>query len=158
LLFTHHDDFADVVGIVGADVRDGGCPFGELRVSRRLDGLLKVRHHLIELVNGLVPRLRVEVVEGLVVVAVEFCRRVAAEILKRPLVPEDQVIGELADGVVALAVRPSRLFRRDVGDGDVAADEPVALVMRAVKLGAQDGATARTMDFMRFLGTEFELQ
>ena len=51
---------------------------------------------------------------------------------ERALIPEDQVIGELADGVVAFAVCPVSLLGREVRNRDIAADEPVALVMGAV--------------------------
>ena len=113
-----------------ASVADGNC-------------LFDIGHHLVELMDGVVPLLRVEVVEGLVVVAAELRGFFAVEVLQRALIPEDQVIGELADGVVALAVGPARLLRCEVGDSDVGADEPVALVMGAVQLVKQDGFQRR---------------
>ena len=104
------------------------------------DCLFDIGHDLIELMDRVVPLFRVEFVEGFRVIALEVWARVALECGERSRIPEDQVIGELTDGVVAFAVLPVGLLGREVGDGDIGADEPVALVVRAVQLVEQDGA------------------
>ncbi len=50
------------------------------------------------------------------------------------LVPEDEVVGELADGVIAFAVGPPGLLGGEAFDRGVAGDEPVLDVVRGVKL------------------------
>ena len=70
------------------------------------------------------------------------------------MIPEDQVIGELADGVVAFAVCPVGLLGREVRNRDIAADEPFAFVMCAVQLVEQDGAEGGCGFLLRSAGSD----
>src|ERR1700721_3495738 len=90
--------------------------------------------------DRVVPLFRVEFIEGFRVIALEVWARVALECGERSRIPEDEGIGELTDGVVALSILPVGLLGREVGDGDIGADEPVALVVGAVELVEEDGS------------------
>ena len=136
---------AGVVGVMRANVGDSrrrGVEFGFVGV---LDPILKPGHDAVEAFDCRCPGGRVECVEGLVVVAVEGWRLFAAELGERTLVPEGEVDGELADGVLAgfacgLGWNPLGLLGREAGDGGVEGDEPLGFVMDGVELREQDGA------------------
>src|SRR4029079_1864339 len=102
-LLADVNHLADVVGVVRADVRDGRRPLGKLRFVCSLDRLLPLGAHGVEVLLRLRPLRGVEAVERLVVVAAELRRRLALELRELLAIPEDEVRGELADGVVALA-------------------------------------------------------
>src|SRR5215467_9343437 len=124
------DDLSDVVGVVGADVGDGGGDFIDRFVVGGFDELFNLGHDFVELLDGVVPLLGVEGGEGFVVVAAELGRRDAFELVEDLGVPEDEVVGELSDGVIALAVGPVGLFGGESFDGDVGGDEPVFIIVR----------------------------
>ena len=129
MLFADKDDLTDMVGVVGADVRDDRGVFGELLVVGGFDGLLPIGHDLVELVNERVPLLGVVVVEGLVVIAAEGRGLFAFEPGERGGVPEDEVVSELPDGVVPFAIGPLGLVGGKTLDSDVAGDEPIFFVV-----------------------------
>src|SRR5215469_7700298 len=108
-----------MVGVVGADAGDSGSVFLDRFLVGGFDELLEVEHYLVQLLDGLVPLLPIKGSEGLVVVAAELGRRLAFEFGQGLRVPEDEMVGELSDGMIALAVVPigllgSKPFDRDV--------------------------------------------
>ena len=108
------------------------------------------------MLDGGVPLLCVEAVEGFVVVAAELGRRLAFELRERLQVPEDKVIGQLADGVIALAVCPVGLLGGEAGDCDVRGDKPFFLIVRASELLEQDASESGGRLFGLVLGTGAE--
>ena len=93
---------AGVVGVVGADVRamKRRAHSSSLASSADSDGFFPGSHHVVEIFYHLRPILRVKRLERLVVVAAEFFGRLAVELREALAIPENQVRGELADGVV----------------------------------------------------------
>ena len=146
------DDLAEVVGVVGADVRDPGGPFGDFGVVGGFHGLLPVGHYFVQLLHGDGPAFGVETVEGFVVVATEFRGLLAFKFRERLSIPENQVIGELTDGVIAALVRPGSLFRRQALDGNVGGDKPIFDVVRGAELLEQDGLERRGFFVLRVRG------
>jgi len=131
---TNVDDLSDVIGVVGTDVGDGGGNFLDRFVVGRFYKLFNFLHHFVELLDGVIPLLGVEGGEGFVVVAAELGRRDPFELVEDLGVPEDQVIGELSDGVVAFAVGPVGLIGRKSFDGNIGGDEPVFIIVRRFEL------------------------
>ena len=107
-------------------------------VIRRFDGFLPRNENFVELLDCGSPLLGVEAVEGLVVVAVVFWRRFTRELGEFLLIPEDEVVGKLADRVVAAAVGPLGLFRREIFYGNIGRNKPILLVVRGPQLFQQN--------------------
>jgi hypothetical protein len=110
LQLAHVDDLSDMIGIVGADISDGGRPLCQLLVVGGFDKFLEVGHHLVELGDGVFPLLVVEFHEGLVVVAGVFIRRPSLELDEGVAIPEQQMIGQLAGGVAPGGRLPAGLL------------------------------------------------
>ena len=89
-----------MVGVVRANMGDERSVVLDFLIIGRFDGFLPFGQHLVELLDRIVPLLRVEAVEGLIIVAVELRRGLAFELSQLMGVPEEQVIGQLADGVI----------------------------------------------------------
>ena len=111
LLFAHKHDLPDMIGVVRADMRDRWSDSFQLRVVRAFDDLLEFRQDGVKLLHCGVPAFGVKLVEGFVVVAAEFLGRFAFDSLQVAPVPENQVIRQLADGVIPLTVSSVRLLR-----------------------------------------------
>lgn len=132
LELAYVDDLTGVVGVVSTDAGYGGGPELKLLVVSGFDCLLPFGEDFVELLDGGGPLGGVEVVEGLVVVTAEFRRLLAFEAGQRFGVPEEEMIGELAYGVVTGAGGPFGLIGGEALDGDVDGDEPVFLVVGGV--------------------------
>ncbi len=74
-----------MVRIVRADMRDERRIGGELCIVGSFDGFVPVGEHLIEFLHQVVPLRGREVVEGLVIVAIEFLIFLALEVIERAL-------------------------------------------------------------------------
>jgi len=81
-----------------------------------------------------------EVVEGLVVVAVEGGGLFALELGERAVVPVPEVVGELAYRVIAFARSPLGLFGGEALDGDVGGDVPIFFGVARAELLKEDSA------------------
>ena len=137
-----------MVGVVGADVSDRGGPLLEVGVVGGLDEVLEVGEDLIELLDGGGPGGSVELVEGLLVGAVVGGGLWVLHVGEHILVPEEEVGGEHADGVVGWCGifgdlggwDPVGLLGGEAGDGSVDGDEPLGLVVGGAELLEEDGA------------------
>ena len=151
--FAVVDDFADVVGVVGADVGETGGVGGEVGVGGGLDPLFEVGHAAVVAGGEGGPLGGGDVVdvvadEGVLVVAGVGCGFLAAEAGEGVLVPVDEVGDELRDGVhlgsggcgAGGVGEPAGLLGREVGDGGVEGDEPLGFVVGGVELLEQDSA------------------
>src|SRR6476620_167670 len=138
LLLAHHDNLADVVGVVRADVRDTGSPLLHLGIIGGLDSFLPIGQNLIQLLHRLVPLFGVVVVEGVVVLAAVLHRRLAFELGQFLLVPEDEVVRQLSHRMVALTVRPLGLFSRESIYRGLRRHEPFSLVVGRAQLLEQN--------------------
>jgi hypothetical protein len=153
------DDLADVVGVVGADVGDGRGVLLDRFVVGSLDELFQFEQHFVELLHSFGPLLCVEGVEGFVVVAVELGRRFAFKFGEGLGVPEQEVVGELSDGMIAFAVGPIGLIGGESCDGYIRRDEPVFIVVSGLKLFEQDAAErGRLLVFFLVLGLGYKRQ
>jgi hypothetical protein len=144
------NDLAGVVGVVRADVGDARGVFIECRFVAGFDELLEIGQHFVELRDRRCPGLRVETVERFVVVAAEFRRLLPFQFYERFRVPENQMIRELADGMVAVAAFPRSLLGCESGDGETWRHEPVLLLVRRLKLFEKDAAKRHRL-FVFFL-------
>src|SRR5215472_13130587 len=99
--------------------------------------MLPFGHDFVELLDDVGPMLGIEAGEGLVVVR-ELLLRLSLEARQVAAVPIDEVSGELADGVVALALRPAGLFRSESFYRDVGGHEPLFTVVRGTQLLEQN--------------------
>ena len=124
----------------GANVGDQRSSRSDLPIVRSFDRRFPVRHHLIELLLQIIPLRGIEVVEGLVVVAVEGGGLLALELFQSAAVPEPQVISQLADRMLSFARSPVRLVRGESGNGDPLWDEPLCLIVGRVQLCKQNAA------------------
>src|SRR5581483_6935965 len=140
LQLAHENDLADVISIVCADMRNLRGELLQGLVVGSFHELLQVGHHLVELPGGLAPLFGVEVIEGLVVVAVEFGLGFAGELGQLATVPEEQMISELPDRVIAAGVLPVRLIGGEPCQGHIDRHEPILLVMRGPQLLEQYAA------------------
>ena len=98
------------------------CSVGSSHVSTNFS---KSCQYFVELLDGVVPRLGIEFVEGFVVVSAEFRDRLPGEFRQLAAVPEQEVVSELADGVIAAAVFPVCLLGRQAFDGHIDRHEPI---------------------------------
>ena len=136
---AHEDHLADMVCVMRSNVSYIGGAFLDGGVIRGLHELLDIRHHLIQLANCFRPLLGIEVViEGLIVVAVEFSGIRGSERGQLALVPKEQVRGKLPDGMIAAAIGPLCLLGREPFDCGVDGDKPFGLVMGAAQLIQQN--------------------
>lgn len=146
--FADEDDLAGVVGVVGADVGDRGGPLLEVGVVGGLHEVLEVGEDLIELLDGEGPGGGVELVEGLLVGAVVGGGLWVLHVGEHILVPEEEVVGEHADGMVGRCGifggrgwwDPAGLLGGESGDGGVDGDEPLGLVVGGAELLEENGA------------------
>lgn len=133
---------------MGADVGDRGGPLLEVGVVGGFDEVLEVGEDLVELLDGGGPGGGVELVEGLLVGAVVGGGLGVLHAGERLLVPEEEVVGEHADGVVGRCGifgclgwgDPAGLLGGEAGDGGVDGDEPLGLVVGGAELLEEDGA------------------
>src|SRR6185437_9170655 len=141
LQFAHVENLSHVIGAMRADMRDQRRALGKVRVTGVLDRGFPVGQFLVQLLHQIVPLCGIEFVEGLVVVAIEFFRLLALELLQRARIPIPDVIRKLAHQVSVLARRfPLRLFRCHAVDRDRHGHEPVLSIVRAAELLQQHSA------------------
>src|SRR5580698_8886624 len=113
---------------------------GQFLIVGGFNGLFPVGEHLVEFLHQVVPLRGGEIVKGLVVVSIEGRGLLALERCERAVVPIPDVVGKLADGVVALAGAPFGLVGGEACDGDVCRNKPIFLIVGGVKLLKQDSA------------------
>ena len=89
---------------------------------------------VVELLHGGGPGLGVKLFEGFFVVAAELGGLFAFEFGERLLVPEHEVVGELADGMISLSVAPTGLFRGYALQRHVGGHKPFFLVVSSAQL------------------------
>src|SRR5678815_2532283 len=106
------EDLSRVVGVVGRNPAERGRPGLQRLLVRASDQLLQLAQNPIKLLPDLVPASLVEGVERLVVVAVEFRRSLSSELGQLLRVPEQQMVRQLADGVVSTCL----LYTSDAAD------------------------------------------
>ena len=140
-----------MVGGMCGDVRDGTVPGLQFCIVGLLDGFLPFFHYLSQFLNGRGPRSFREIVEGLVVVAVEFIRRPSIKFIQRLFIPEPDMIGQLSDGMAGVVGFPHGLFGGDAFDAFHDRDEPVGLIVGCAKLLEQDGFECRRGFLLRRL-------
>ena len=109
---AHKNHLSHVIRVMGSDVRDFRGPSLQLFVIGGLDKLFQFGHHLVELLDRITPFLGVKVIEGFVVVAAELLFGFPFELGQFLSVPEQEMIGQLADGVVPASVLPTGLLCR----------------------------------------------
>lgn len=142
------DDLAGVVGVVGADMGDLGGDALELPVVGGFDDVLEGGEDPIELRDRGVPGAGVPFVEGLGVGAGEGGVLCTGELFELLPVPEEEMVGEHADGVVGWGRVAGAggggdkacLLGGEAGDGGVDGNEPVRLVVGGAELLEEDGA------------------
>jgi hypothetical protein len=129
LFFANENHFPGVIRVVGGNV-------GDFRrdLSKRLnvglgDEFFEIRQDSIEVCGRCRPGLGVEGVKGLVVVAIEAGDFLAFELRQGAPIPEEKMIGKLANGMIALAVGPGRLLRRETGNGYAHGNKPFFLIV-----------------------------
>jgi len=149
LQLADKNDLPHVIRIVRADVSDFRSPDLQLLVINGFDKPFQFGHHLVELLDRIVPLFAVEVGEGFVVVAAEFLLRLALELGQLPPVPEQQMIGQLSDGVVPAAILPAGLLCCKPFYGYVDGCEPVFLVMSGAQLLQQYAPQGRWLGVLR---------
>src|SRR5579872_1971746 len=137
------DDLADVVRVVGADVPDRRRPLGQLIVAGALHQLFQVRHHLVELLDGIGPLLVVELHKSFVIVAAEVFQLLSLQALEVAAVPEEQMIRKLPGRVTAAGGLPRGLLGSKSVNGGADGNEPLRLIVSSVqfveKKAAQGG-------------------
>ena len=84
-----------MIGIMGANVADGGGHRRQLLLVGCFDQLLEIGHDLVELLHRVSPLFVVEFGKSFVVVPAEFFRSLSFEPDEVLTIPEEQVIGEL---------------------------------------------------------------
>ena len=136
-----------------SDFRSPGL---QLLLISGFDKLFQFGHHLVELLDRVVPLLAVKVVEGFLVVAAEFLLRLALELGQLAPVPEQQMIGQLSDGVVPAAVLPAGLLCRKPFHGYVDRHEPVFLAVGGAQLLQQYATQRRWLGALRVGGKRQE--
>jgi hypothetical protein len=100
LQLADNNHLSHVIRIVRPDVRDFRSPSLQLLVISAFDTVFQFDHHLVELLDCVVPLLvGVKVVKGFVIVAAEFPFGFSLELGQFSPVPEQQMIGQLSDGV-----------------------------------------------------------
>ena len=142
------EDLAGVVGVVGADVGDGGGHLGKGGVVGCGDEGFEFCEVGVEVVDDAGPGGGVKVVEGLVVVGGGGGDLLAFEAGEGAGIPEPEMVGEHADGVVGDGVELARgvggdplgLLGREAGDRGVDGREPLGLVVRGAELVEESGA------------------
>src|SRR5205085_9524395 len=91
----------------------------------------------------LIPFFCIEAVEGFIVVTAEFRGGLALELRELLAVPEDEVIGKLADGMVTFAVGPTGLLGSESINSGIRRDKPFGFVVRGTQLFEQDALEGR---------------
>ena len=137
---AYEEHLADVISVVRADVGDVGGVLLQIRLGATRNVRLQIRKDLIKVFLRLCPVGGVESIEGLIVVAIELGYGLAGHLCELFPIPEDQVIGELADGVIAGAVSPGGLLRSESGNGIVGWDKPFFAVVGRFELRQQNRA------------------
>src|SRR5580765_3099207 len=140
LRFANKHNLPHVIRIVGTNASGLRSPFLELLLVRGLDEFLQIAHHLVELLDCIVPLLGVEVIEGLVIVPAELLFRLALELHQLPLIPEQQMIGQLPNRMIPTAIFPGGLLGGNTVHRYIDGYEPVFLVMSSVQLLQQDAS------------------
>ena len=111
--------------------------------------MLQLGEDGVEFGCGRGPSGGVEVVEGLLVVAGDGCAFLTFHVGEGFGVPEEEVVGDHADGVVGGCGifgaefgfgDPAGLLGSEVGDGDVDGDEPLFFGVSGAELGEEGGA------------------
>ena len=136
-----------MVCVVGADVGDGLGDGFDLCVVGSFDELLQSGEILVEFPYCVGPVGGVEFIECLGVVGFGWSDFLASELLERPCVPVEEVIGEHAYRVIfgRRIVRtfgfgnPASLLGGKTGDGGVDRNEPLSVVMGGTELSEQNG-------------------
>jgi len=136
LQLANKNHLSHVIRVVGPDVRDLRGPSLQLRVISGFDKAFQFGHHLVELLDRIIPFLGVKVVKGFVVVTAELLLRLSLELGQFLPVPEQQMIGQLADRVVPACVLPTGLFCRKTFHGHVDRNKDS---LRITRLHVYDG-------------------
>jgi hypothetical protein len=124
LLFADENNLADVVSIVGADVREHLGGLLQLGFVGGFHPFFKFAYDVVELFYGFIPSLAVKFVEGLVITAGEFFEFFSFEVREIPSIPEHQMVGKLADRVISFAVGPIGLLGGQAFHGGIRGHEP----------------------------------
>src|SRR5581483_3366251 len=104
------------------------------------DQLFIIGHYLVELLDDVCPLLVIEVGEGVVVLAAEFCLGLALQAFQGAAIPEQQMVCELSGGVISRRRLPAGLLAGEPVDGGVDGNKPICLVVRGVQLVKQEAA------------------
>jgi len=134
------DDLTDVVGVVRSNACDKGSILLDSLVISRFDEFLEIGHHLVELLHCVIPLFRVEVVEGVVVLAAVLGRSLALEFSEQLRVPEEEMVSELSDRVIPFPVSPIGSLGGESFDSDVGGYKSIFLGVSTFQLIQQDAA------------------
>jgi hypothetical protein len=116
---------ASVIRVVRADVRDARRIFLQRGFVACFNKMLEVGQHFVELRDRCRPGFCIEIVEGFVVVAAEFRRLLPFQLRERFRIPENEMIRQLPDRMIAAIVFPRRLLGGKSRDSEAWRHEPV---------------------------------
>jgi hypothetical protein len=137
LLFADVNNLADVVGVVGADVREDLGGFFQLGFVGGLHPFFEFAHDFVKLLYGFIPSLAVKFVEGFVIIAAELFDFFSLEVGEITPIPKHQVVGQLANGVISFAVGPVGLLGGQAFDGGIGGHEPFGVGVRGTQFDEQ---------------------
>src|SRR3954470_3009818 len=115
---------------MGTDFADGGIPLRQLRFIGAFDRFLPGDQHFVDLSNAGIPGSLIQSGKRLLVVPTERSRLFSVKLRQLLLVPKDQVVYELNDGMILVRVLPRRLLRSQSLNSDLDRHKPLFLVMR----------------------------
>ena len=138
MLFANVDDLADVIRVVRADVRKHLGGLFQFCFIGGFHPFFELTHDLIELLDDFVPFLGIELVEGFVVITAEFLGFFAFQNLEIPAIPEHQMVRQLSDRVIALAVGPACLLGRQTLQGNIRRHKPLFGAVRRLQFRQQN--------------------
>src|SRR4051812_44160040 len=95
---------------MSADPADGAIPFRQLGVVRFFDRLLPGAQDFIDLLDARFPGRFIQTSKRLLVIPTECRRLLAVKLCELLLVPEDEVIDQLNDGMVLVRILPRGLL------------------------------------------------
>ena len=123
---------------MGADVREDLGGLFQLGFVGGFHPFFEFAHDFVELSYDFIPSLAVKFVESLVIIAAEFFGFFSFEVGEISPVPEHQMVGELADGVISFAIGPIGLLGGQAFDGSIGGHEPFGAGVRGTQLREQD--------------------
>src|SRR3954470_14976951 len=115
---------------MGTDFGDGGIPLRQLPFIGAFDCFLPGDQHFVDLSRARVPSRLIQSGKRLLVVSTERSRLFSVKLRQLLLVPEDQMVYELNDGMILVRVFPRRLLRSQSLNSDLDRHKPLFLVMR----------------------------